>query len=361
MPEIETFAKIKDVPVFRAGTHNGLTFSEADIDEMIQSSNEALPFIMESIQAGAYRENPLLQGVKSIPALLNLGHSRFLPDSLKELVKDVSIQFRKQGDWITATFDGVKSDIAHFLRERFPLRSVEIIPSLYNPLTGRTLKNVIRSVAFLPGDITPAVKGQSAELAIEFADMPILTAFSQIEEEKPTMSEQLEKDEEQAIQAAELAELTAQIKAFEDRLTRAENEKAALETRLNAAETKNKAADINMFCARLTHEYGASPAFMEKAKPLFMQESNGVITFGASEDLLKGFVEWVVKNAESIAVAIGEKAKPDPNEDPAANKSPQEMRQFALETAAKESGLSLTENYAQVWRFAAGKNPALFA
>lgn len=359
MNEVETFARIKNVPVFRAGTHNGLTFSEADIDEMIASSNEALPFIMESIQAGAYRDNPQLQGVKSIPALLNLGHSRFLSESLKELVKDVSIKFQKQGDWITATFDGVKSDIAHFLRERFPLRSVEIIPSLFNPLTGRTHKNVIRSVAFLPGDIPPAVKGQTPELAIEFAETPIVTAVSRFEEEKQTMPDELKIEEQQA-QAAEMAELTAQIKAFEDRLTRAENEKAALETRLNAAETKNKAADINMFCAKLAHEYGASPAFLGKMKPLFMQESNGVITFGASEELLKGFVEWVVKNADAIAVAIGEKAAPDPNADPAAKKTPQEMRDLAVAAMAQERGLSLPEHYNEVWRFAAEKDPKLF-
>ena len=358
MNEVETFARIKNVPVFRAGTHNGLTFSEADIDEMIASSNEALPFIMESIQAGAYRDNPQLQGVKSIPALLNLGHSRFLSESLKELVKDVSIKFQKQGDWITATFDGVKSDIAHFLRERFPLRSVEIIPSLFNPLTGRTHKNVIRSVAFLPGDIPPAVKGQTPELAIEFAETPIVTAVSRFEEEKQTMPDELKIEEQQA-QAAEMAELTAQIKAFEDRLTRAENEKAALETRLNAAETKNKAADINMFCAKLAHEYGASPAFLGKMKPLFMQESNGVITFGASEELLKGFVEWVVKNADAIAVAIGEKAASE-SEEPAP-KDPQESRKFAIEQAAKTLNMNLKENYEQVWKFAAETNPDLFA
>ena len=72
--QIESFAKIKDVPVFRAGTHNGLTFSDTEIDAMISDTNEALPFLMESMQAGAYRENPHLQGVKGIPAFLNLGH-----------------------------------------------------------------------------------------------------------------------------------------------------------------------------------------------------------------------------------------------------------------------------------------------
>ena len=183
--DIENFARIKDVPVFRAGTHNGLSFTESEIDDMIASSNECLPFLMESIQQGAYRENKHLANIKKIPPLLNLGHGRFLADSLKDLVKDISVSFTKQGDWIAATYENVKSDVAEFLRERFPLRSVELIPSLFNPLTGKNYKNVIRSVAFLPGDIPPAVAGQTPELAIEFAEAtPILTLFSRFDEQE---------------------------------------------------------------------------------------------------------------------------------------------------------------------------------
>ena len=364
MNEVETFARIKNVPVFRAGTHNGLTFSDADIDEAIASTNECLPFLMESIERGEYRENPPLSGVKKIPHLLNLGHGRFLADSLKELVKDVSVSFSKQGDWIAATFDNVRSDVAEFLKERFPLRSVELIPSLYNPLTGRTYKNVIRSVAFLPGDIPPAVSGQTPDLAIEFAETtPILTLFSRFDEEKEVMKDEITgaemNAEKEAIRAAEFAELTAQIQAFEERLSKTEAEKAAIEKRLNAAETKNKAADIMAFCAKLQHEFHASPVFLEKAKGLLMQETNGVLSFGASEDLIKGFVEWVVKNAEAIAVAIGEKAASE-SEEPAP-KDPQESRKFAIEQAAKTLNMNLKENYEQVWKFAAETNPDLFA
>lgn len=361
--ELETFAKIKNVPVFRAGTHNGLTFSDADIDDIIASTNECLPFLMESIQSGAYRDNAKLQGVKQIPSVLNLGHGRFLADSLKELVKDVSVSFHKSGNWIAATFDGVRSDVAEFLKDRFPLRSVELIPELYNPLTNKTYKNVIRSVAFLPADIPPAVAGQTPDLAIEFEATPILTLFSMFDEEEKPMKDETTgvemNAEKEAIRAAEFAELTAQIQAFEERLSKTEAEKAAIEQRLNAAETKNKAADIEMFCERLRLEHHASPAFMEKAKPLFIREANGVIEFGASEDLLKGFVEWVVKNAEAIAVAMGEQAPAEQKEP--APKDPQEARKFALDEAAQKLGVSLKDNYSQVWAFAAKSNPDLFS
>lgn len=361
--EVETFAKIKNVPVFRAGTHNGLTFSESEIDDMIASTNECLPFLMESIQQGAYRENEHLAHIKKIPPLLNLGHGRFLADSLKDLVKDVSVSFTKQGEWIAATYENVKSDVAEFLRERFPLRSVELIPSLYNPQTGKTYKNVIRSVAFLPGDIPPAVAGQSADLAIEFEEQPILTVVSKFEEEKEPMKDEITGAEldaqKEAQQIAEFAAMQAQIAEFEARLSKAEAEKATIEKRLNEAETKNAVKEIEIFCAKLVHEYNASPAFMEKVKPLLMQETNGVITFGASEDLIKGFVEWAVKNAESIAVAIGEKAAAD-TEQPAP-KDPQEARKFALEQVAKERGLDMNKDYPKVWKFAAEANPNLFA
>ena len=165
--------------------------------------------------------------------------------------------------------------------------------------------------------------------------------------------------QKEAQRVAEFAELQAQIADFEARLSKTEQEKAAIEKRLSEAETKNKAADIMAFCAKLQHEHHASPVFLEKAKGLLMQETNGVLSFGASEDLVKGFVEWVVKNAEAIAVAIGEKAASE-SEEPAP-KDPQEARKFALEQAAKTLNMNLKDNYPQIWKFAAEANPSLFS
>ena len=360
--DIETFAKIKNVPVFRAGTHNGLTFSDAEIDDMIASTNECLPFLKESIEQGAYRDNKHLAAVTKIPHFLNLGHQRFLSDSLKELVKDVSVTFQKSGDWIAATFDGVRSDIAEFLKDRFPLRSVELIPELFNPLNGKTYKNVIRSVAFLPGDIPPAVAGQSADLAIEFEQQPILTVVSKFEEEQTTMKDETTRiemnAEKEADRVAMFAELQAQIKDFKARLSKTEQEKAVIEKRLSDAETKNRVKEIEMFCAKLTHEHNASPAFIEKVKPLLMREENGIMQFNATPESLKAFAEWVVQNIDSAKVAIGEHAKAETAEP--APKDPQTARKLELERVAKERGLDINKDYSQVWKFAAEANPSLF-
>lgn len=165
--------------------------------------------------------------------------------------------------------------------------------------------------------------------------------------------------EKEAIRAAEFAELQAQIAAFEERLSKAESEKEAIAKRLSEAETKNRVKEIEMFCAKLQHEHHASPVFLEQSKKLLMQETNGVVSFGASEDLIKGFVEWVVKNAEAIAVAMGEQAPAEQKEP--APKDPQEDRKFALDEAAQKLGVSLKDNYSQVWAFAAKSNPDLFS
>ena len=365
--EVETFAKIKDVPIFRAGTHNGLTFSDADIDDAIVATAECMPFLIESFKRGEYAGNDKLnEEVRKsglpIPAVINLGHNRFLPDTLKEIVASASLSLQRQGEWVVASFDNLKADLAKFIKDRFPFRSVELIRNLFNPMTGKTYPLVFRSVAFLPADIPPAVGGQMPELTIEFAEQQIFAVVSKFEEESKPMKDEITGAELDAQKEAErvamFAELQAQIKDFEARLSKTEQEKAVIEKRLSEAETTNRVKDIESFCAKLQHEGGASPAFIAKVKPLLMQETNGVISFSATPESLKDFAEWVVQNIDSVKVAIGEFAKAEA-EHPQ-NLSIEQKRQAALESVAKERGLSLTDNYSQVWRFAAEKHAELF-
>lgn len=363
---VESFAALKDIPVFRAGTHNGLTFSDAEIDQAVRDTAECLPFLREAIASGEYRGNDALnaehaaRGLK-IPAFINLAHNRFLPDTLKAILTDSTFDLRRVGEWIVASFGNLKADIAEFIRDRFPFRSVELIKNLYNPQTNKTYPLVFRSVAFLPADIPPAVSGQTPELTIEFAQSSILTVVSHFEEATKMKDEVTgaEMDaQKEADRIAEFAAMQTRLAEFEARLSRAESEKAVVEQRLNAAETKNKTAEVEMFIQRLSHEHGASPAFISKLKPLLCREEKGVLMFGATEEMLKGFAEWIVSNTESIAVAIGEMAKSEAKEP--TPKNPQEMRQFALEQAAKKHGLDLAKDYSQVWRFAATENPNIF-
>ena len=164
--------------------------------------------------------------------------------------------------------------------------------------------------------------------------------------------------QKEAERVAMFAELQAQIKDVKARLSKTEQEKAVIEKRLSDAETTNRVKDIEAFCAKLTHEGGASPAFIAKVRPLLMQETNGVISFSATPESLKEFAEWVVQNHEAVKVAIGEFAKAEA-EHPQ-NLTTEQKRQAALESVAKERGLSLTDNYSQVWRFAAEKHAELF-
>lgn len=365
--DIETFAKIKDVPIFRAGTHNGLTFSDAEIDDAIADTAECMPFLIESFKRGEYAGNDKLNDEvrKSglpIPAVINLGHNRFLPETLKEIVASASLSLKRQGEWVVASFDNLKADIAKFIKDRFPFRSVELIRNLFNPMTGKTYPLVFRSVAFLPADIPPAVGGQTPELTLEFAEQQIFAVVSKFEEEQTTMIDEITGAEMDAQKEAErvamFAELQAQIKDFEARLSKTEQEKAVIEKRLSEAETTNRVKDIEAFCAKLTHEGGASPAFIAKVKPLLMREENGIMQFNATPESLKEFAEWVMQNVDSVKVAIGEMAKGEAQEP--APKDPQEARKFELERVAKERGLDINKDYSQVWKFAAEANPGLF-
>lgn len=193
---IVNFASLKDVELFRPGVHNDIQFSQAEIDEMIASSNACLPYILQSIEQGEYVGNDKLNAEikasgKPIPALLNLGHQRYFKD-VKDYLKDIRIEFGKAGDWVTANISNVKDDIALMLQEVFNLRSVELIKELFNPLDGNTYRNVIRSIGFLPSHIPPAVSGQNPQLAVEFAQSQgaiLVTLYSQTDRQQPLSKE----------------------------------------------------------------------------------------------------------------------------------------------------------------------------
>jgi len=173
MEEIKEYAELVDIEIFRPGVHNGTYYSSEMLDEMIESTNACLPLILESIEKGEYPGNPGLNSEikrsgKPIPAFINLGHQRYLKD-IKSLLKGMKVRFAKKGQSLIANLEGVKDDIALMLQEVFNGRSVELITNLYNPKDGKTYKNVIRSIGFLPDNMAPGVSGMSPEITVNFA------------------------------------------------------------------------------------------------------------------------------------------------------------------------------------------------
>jgi hypothetical protein len=209
MMEIIKFAELRNVELFEPGTHNGSQFTDEDIEEMVASSNACLPYILQSIQEGYYAGNEELNAEikrsgKPIPGLINLGHQRYLKD-LKKHLDGIRVNFAKVGDWLTATITNVKDDIALMLQEVFNLRSIELIKELHNPMDGKTYKNVVRSIGFLPDNIPPAVGGQNPQLAVEYSvgNEHIITLYSHFEnplkKEDDTMAHDNEKNADDVV------------------------------------------------------------------------------------------------------------------------------------------------------------------
>lgn len=339
---IDEFARLRDVPVMKAGIHNGEEFDDARLERMARNTNAAMPYIQESITVGAYRDNPELVLTKPIPGVVNLNHQMLLPETFRDAVKGATLSLKTQMidgvKWLVATVDGLKSDVAHFLANRHPFRSVEIIPALN--VGGKVLTDVVRSIGFLSPDMPPAVAGQTPRLLAEYAEDGMMIVISEFAEATPEYNNNEsqeatimpgenksqkatimpKKDESQTTDAQavnisefmEMKELVAKLQeqmalmqetlaAATEAKETAESEKEMLieEAKQSAAEKAKLAADAKMkeeelmvkekalqqaevkaFCDKLVHEFHASPAFMAVAQPLIeYMDTNGVKEF----------------------------------------------------------------------------------
>lgn len=291
------FARLPEIPVFRAGTHQDAdrsTYAEAELDEIIEMSNAAQALIQASIAAGKYPDGNQIALSKPIPGVINLHHQKYLSDTLKEAVKGASVKFSKRVidgvNWICATFENVKQDVAEFLQAKFPFRSVEILPELTDPATGQTFRNVIRSVGFLDPDTLPAVSGQSPLLPIEFeAGTPIKTVVCCINNpitttrnsEVKSMPEEIKKDEGvqtppafPAINVAEFEALQTKTKTFEAKVAEMEAANQSLASALKVERDAREKAEMREFCAALTRDFGMSPAGLKVIAPLLEKADN---------------------------------------------------------------------------------------
>lgn len=275
--EIEEFARLKNLPVFAAGTHPSMqgpkTFTSEELDEAVAGTMEVLPELLEAAEKGAYEGENAVYNTQPIPQLLNLAHNKYLPDTMKQLVKDVKATFKKAGDWVQVNLDNVPGEIAHFIAERFPFRSVEILP-IFKSKNGKTYRNVFRSIAFLPPDQPPAVAGQTANVAVEYQQQPTesVWTFRFWDVQTPSLPTQEstpmeEKDVKQdAVVATPPPQDAAQLLEFQARLTAMEAENASMKTenaklaqtlkseqdRNLANERKQEQREIELFCKELT-------------------------------------------------------------------------------------------------------------
>jgi hypothetical protein len=303
--DLLTFAKIEGIELFRPGIHNGIEFSEADIDTMAASSNAYLDFVLESADKGSYEDNPALQrDLKPIPGLINLNHQQHLAETFKEASKGVRARFYttiKNGvKTLCADLSNVRNDLAEFIRAKFPQRSIELIPSLFNRRTGTTYPLVIRSIGFLDTNMPPAVTGLASDLIVSFSRVLTFSCAAQDatpnKKEKKAMAEEIKDPKPTPTPEAPPQVSVAEFAALKAQLAQAEQG-------LEAERQARAAMEIKLFCEQALAQGVAPAAFPAGFVPFAMALSNNnVMEFaaGVKQTPRAWFLEYAKTNAPRI-------------------------------------------------------------
>jgi hypothetical protein len=296
-------AEIINAPVLTTGVFQGhkgspVVADESKLDRIIRGSNELRPLIRAAQQIGEFPGNPgLVEKLgKAIPAYININHDSPETDRIRDVLRSVDVQFKKEfildketGEvkpWIVESFDGVDPLAAEFIRRYFPKRSIELL-SMINPETGEFFEDgVIISTAFLDNATPPAVPGQSADLLVEFS-APENSAATVITTQQPLLMEEnimpdkkVEKVDVSELQT-EKDTLAAELKARNEAIELARKDAEAkdaklqeLQAQISTLQEKDATRDIDTLSAELKGifdvdgaHYQVSRAFLEIVTP----------------------------------------------------------------------------------------------
>ncbi|HUS89253.1 MAG TPA: hypothetical protein VMW91_07800 [Desulfosporosinus sp.] len=388
--KVEEYSTFFDVPLLRAGTFypgnmKGKSFSYTDeeLERMAADTNEAMPYILSSIQDGEYKGNPQIKNEKGIPAMVNILHQLHLKDTMKTAMKDVTVEFATQlidgVKWLTGTLRNIPQEWAAFIEEQFPLRSIEILPPIKDPKTGKVWNKLVRGISFLDRLTMPAVRDQPTSFAVEFmeegeSETNVLTLYSQFdhrEQQKETthMPEKLKKEEGKTTSiptkennavphggdiaddmAAELnamkvrqAKADTLIQEMQEHLRAKDNMIQSLERGLQQEQDVTKQQHVKLFFDRMAHEHHASPKAVKLMTPFLLNGPGSVIEFADGEKdftaALENCFETLLKEHDSLVVPVGEfaaqKEYHDPSEKPLTKTEIQESHIAEFAEAAK--------------------------
>lgn len=294
MSNTQEFAELKEVKIFKPGIHNGRKFTEEHLEQMAHNTNECLDYVKTSILQGYYEKNKhiRLKG-KPIPSLINLNHQEDLADTIKDATKNLGIRLYTKivngVKWLLADYTNVPNDVAKFLKKKYPFRSVEILPPIYHPIKKAVYPWVVRSVGFLDSMMAPAVKGQTNDFIVTYADdnINIIQTFvfdTEAEEEEVTaMADDAKKtpvkDKGQEISITEFQELQSkfdtqakqidtqakQIEEYQSKLDTEKQEREALRLMLLNQTRQQEERDINFYCDELIKHYQIKPALLSES------------------------------------------------------------------------------------------------
>lgn len=209
--------RLEGVEIFATGTHNGMSFGEKDLHQMVESFTTLT-------QKEGYRP------------VLKLGHE----DTQKYfgqrkgapnlgIVDKIWVEAGK----IKANFENVPDAVVDMIRNgRYNAVSIEMFPKLN--AEGVTFSNVLTAVALLGAEL-PAVKGLkdlAASLFDEFEDERITLTFGEVAMPATYSKEQLDE-----IVAAAVAKASDELKSeFEAKVTELEGEVASAKEAKETAE-----------------------------------------------------------------------------------------------------------------------------
>lgn len=353
---VEEYSTFFDVPLLRAGTFypgnmkgESFSYTDKELDLMAADTNEAMPYLLSSIQDGEYKGNPQIKNEKGIPAFVNILHQLHLKDTMKTAMKDVTVEFATQlidgVKWLTGTLRNIPQEWAAFIEEQFPLRSIEILPPTKDPKTGKVWNKLVRGISFLDRLTMPAVRDQPTSFAVEFTEegeTNVITLYSQFDhqqqEETTHMSVKPKKEEEGtktiplddgktlsispekngvSEMTAELNEMKVRqaktdtlIQEMQDHLKAKDERIKTLESGLQKEQDTTKQQHVKLFCDRMEHDHHASPKAVKLIQPFLTNEPGGVVEFAGVEkeytSALEDCFETMLKEHDSLVVAIGE-------------------------------------------------------
>ena len=320
--DAETFAEIRDMEVFEAGTHRGREYTTADLDKMIANQREN--DIDPPLVVGHSEDQALLQA-EGLPAAGWL-------TSLKRV-----------GKKLLASFGDVPRVVAEAIqRSAYKKRSVE----LYQDYAGRGL--TLRRVALLGADV-PEIKSLSDALAMygendpEFQTIEFAAGSGDVVVSVPRSAQKPEgehlmpdptqpaprtftEDQMKALTKSAVDEAVAAATAqFGEQITALTTERDGLKTEsatAKEAEAKHQAQlrriELERFCETLKADAKLAPAIEKMGVVAFMESLDAgegekplVIEFGEGEEKVdKSQVAWFQAFLEALpkVVEFGEVA-----------------------------------------------------
>lgn len=361
---VQEYARIIDVPVFRAGKFyprntggQPVEVAPEELDEMLESYRECQDILKQAILTGEYAGNDF-KGATPVPGFLNVWHQDELAETMKNAVKDASLSFNKKlvdgVEWLTATFENVPTEIAKFIKNKLPYRSIEILPKLYHPGKQKWFRNVPRSVAFLDPLTQPAVSGQSSQLTVEFAqENAVHTYIFQFDQSKindggtpmkdetkqnQTPEKQPEEktpvvNQEQEVKSdgtpSKALEFEQRMKALEMQVKEANQRAENASKEAQTEREKREKTELAQFFQTLKTDHHLAPAAVE-AIQAYHDAGVQVMEFEQRKETFSAFIDSLLNMAASNAlfVPVGEFAAGEGKEDVAQMTALQAFEQF---------------------------------